>query len=236
MKPTAFTFPALADVAGYLATSPKYDLPPGLTGHPAALAAALRQRLPDEPVTATSVVTYLSAIRAPERRLHERAVREALPGSPAPGSGPRPTTGGSPVSGARLPARSCVLSPDSISVLRAHRRAARPPGGPARYSPLTWATCTATAYVDGNCTRPGWTSPTARPRPHDARLPATGASTRWRANSGPETSRTRRSAIDQAQRLLVGADGPAAFYKDANPRNFLITPAGQPGHASTSTT
>jgi Ser/Thr protein kinase RdoA (MazF antagonist) len=30
----------------------------------------------------------------------------------------------------------------------------------------------------------------------------------------------------QAQRLLAGADGPAAFYKDANPRNFLITPAG----------
>lgn len=32
--------------------------------------------------------------------------------------------------------------------------------------------------------------------------------------------------VDQAQRLLTGADGPAAFYKDANPRNFLITPAG----------
>ena len=25
-----------------------------------------------------------------------------------------------------------------------------------------------------------------------------------------------------------GADGPAAYYKDANPRNFLITPAGNP--------
>jgi Ser/Thr protein kinase RdoA (MazF antagonist) len=32
--------------------------------------------------------------------------------------------------------------------------------------------------------------------------------------------------VDRAQRLLVGADGPAAFYKDANLRNFLITPAG----------
>lgn len=30
----------------------------------------------------------------------------------------------------------------------------------------------------------------------------------------------------RAQRLLAGADGPAAFYKDANPRNFLITPEG----------
>jgi Ser/Thr protein kinase RdoA (MazF antagonist) len=35
-----------------------------------------------------------------------------------------------------------------------------------------------------------------------------------------------RLTAAQAQRLLVGADGPAAFYKDANPRNFLITPAG----------
>jgi Ser/Thr protein kinase RdoA (MazF antagonist) len=32
--------------------------------------------------------------------------------------------------------------------------------------------------------------------------------------------------VDQAQRLLADANGPAAFYKDANPRNFLITPAG----------
>lgn len=30
----------------------------------------------------------------------------------------------------------------------------------------------------------------------------------------------------QAQRLLAEADGPAAFYKDANPRNFLITADG----------
>lgn len=32
----------------------------------------------------------------------------------------------------------------------------------------------------------------------------------------------------QAQRLIAGADGPAAFYKDANPRNFLIAPDGTP--------
>jgi SAM-dependent methyltransferase len=60
-----FVFPALADVAEYLSTSPKYDLPPGLAGQPAALTAALRQRTADEPVTATSVVTYLSGISAP---------------------------------------------------------------------------------------------------------------------------------------------------------------------------
>jgi Phosphotransferase enzyme family len=34
--------------------------------------------------------------------------------------------------------------------------------------------------------------------------------------------------ISQACRLITTADGPAAFYKDANPRNFLITPDGTP--------
>jgi ubiquinone/menaquinone biosynthesis C-methylase UbiE len=58
-----FTFPALADVAEYLATSPKYDLPPAPAGNPAALATALRQRVPDAAVTTTSVVTYLVAVR-----------------------------------------------------------------------------------------------------------------------------------------------------------------------------
>ena len=32
----------------------------------------------------------------------------------------------------------------------------------------------------------------------------------------------------QARRLITRADGPAAFYKDANPRNLLITPDGTP--------
>lgn len=53
-----FTFPALADAAEYLATSPKYDLPPALAGSADALAATLAARLPDQPVTATSDVTY----------------------------------------------------------------------------------------------------------------------------------------------------------------------------------
>ena len=56
-----FVFPALADAAEYLATSPKYDLPPALGGSADALAAALAARLPDQSVTATSVVTYLVA-------------------------------------------------------------------------------------------------------------------------------------------------------------------------------
>jgi SAM-dependent methyltransferase len=58
-----FTFPALADVADYLATSPKYDLPAILAGNPPAFGAALRQCLPDAPLTMTSVVTYLTASR-----------------------------------------------------------------------------------------------------------------------------------------------------------------------------
>lgn len=60
----AFTFPALADLAEYLATSPKYGLPACLTSDPAGLAAELRRRLPDKPFTMSSVVTYLIARRA----------------------------------------------------------------------------------------------------------------------------------------------------------------------------
>jgi SAM-dependent methyltransferase len=59
----AFTFPALADLAEYLTTSPKYELPAALTSDPATLADELRRRLPDEPFTMTSVVTYLVARR-----------------------------------------------------------------------------------------------------------------------------------------------------------------------------
>jgi hypothetical protein len=35
-------------------------------------------------------------------------------------------------------------------------------------------------------------------------------------------------SVTRAQRLLAGTCGPAAFYKDANPRNFLVTPDGLP--------
>jgi Ser/Thr protein kinase RdoA (MazF antagonist) len=44
------------------------------------------------------------------------------------------------------------------------------------------------------------------------------------AGNVPDTTLT----ITRAERLIADADGPAAFYKDANPRNFLITPAGAP--------
>jgi SAM-dependent methyltransferase len=59
----AFTFLAAADLAEYLATSPKYGLPAALTSDPATLADELRRRLPDGPFTMTSVVTYLVARR-----------------------------------------------------------------------------------------------------------------------------------------------------------------------------
>lgn len=35
-----------------------------------------------------------------------------------------------------------------------------------------------------------------------------------------------RLGVREARELIMNADGPAAFYKDANPRNFLITPDG----------
>lgn len=58
-----FVFPSLAEAAEYLATSPKYQLPASLAAGPAALGAALRQWLPDGPVTAASTVTYITATR-----------------------------------------------------------------------------------------------------------------------------------------------------------------------------
>lgn len=57
-----FRFRDLAHAAAYLATSPKYQLPPGLAGDPDALAGQLRQTLPDQPVETSSVVSYLVAI------------------------------------------------------------------------------------------------------------------------------------------------------------------------------
>ncbi|SBW24220.1 hypothetical protein FDG2_4068 [Candidatus Protofrankia californiensis] len=37
-----------------------------------------------------------------------------------------------------------------------------------------------------------------------------------------------RLTAHEAQKLIMGAGGPATFYKDANPRNFIVTPAGDP--------
>jgi ubiquinone/menaquinone biosynthesis C-methylase UbiE len=60
-----FAFATLAHAAEYLATSPKYDLPLSLAADPAALAAALRERLPDRPVTATYLIAARHAVSLP---------------------------------------------------------------------------------------------------------------------------------------------------------------------------
>ena len=58
-----FRCTGLDHLAIYLATSPKYPLPPHLVGDRAALATALRRRIPDEPVTTTSTLAYIFAAR-----------------------------------------------------------------------------------------------------------------------------------------------------------------------------
>jgi SAM-dependent methyltransferase len=56
-----FRYADLDHLATYLGTSPKYQLNDHLAGDPVALAAALLRRLPDEPLTATSTITYIVA-------------------------------------------------------------------------------------------------------------------------------------------------------------------------------
>ncbi|MBM9437249.1 class I SAM-dependent methyltransferase [Actinacidiphila bryophytorum] len=56
-----FRFTDLAHVAAYVATNPKYHLAPGLRGDPTSIAEALRARLPEAPVTASSTITYVVA-------------------------------------------------------------------------------------------------------------------------------------------------------------------------------
>ncbi|MGW1194403.1 class I SAM-dependent methyltransferase [Streptomyces sp. NPDC002536] len=56
-----FTFDGLDHAAEYLATNPKYHLVPGLYGNPGALAKALHEALPEQPITTSSVITYVVA-------------------------------------------------------------------------------------------------------------------------------------------------------------------------------
>jgi SAM-dependent methyltransferase len=58
-----FRFDGLGQLAEYAATSPKYRLPNAVRGDTESLAAELRRRLQDRPVTTTSTVTYLVARR-----------------------------------------------------------------------------------------------------------------------------------------------------------------------------
>jgi SAM-dependent methyltransferase len=56
-----FTFGGHDHLAQYLATNPKYDLPPGLYGNPEALAATLHEFRPDQPLTTRSLITFVVA-------------------------------------------------------------------------------------------------------------------------------------------------------------------------------
>lgn len=58
-----FQFAGLEHLAAYVATSPKYRLPQHVVGDAAALGEEFRRRIPDRPVTATSTVTYVTAVR-----------------------------------------------------------------------------------------------------------------------------------------------------------------------------
>jgi len=58
-----FAFTGLDHVAAYLATTPKYELPPAMATDPDAIAMALRSQMVDRPVVATSTITYLVARR-----------------------------------------------------------------------------------------------------------------------------------------------------------------------------
>lgn len=58
-----FRFTGLQHVAEYLATSPKYQMPPTLHGQVDAIEAALIAAVPDQPVDTDSTVTYVVARR-----------------------------------------------------------------------------------------------------------------------------------------------------------------------------
>jgi SAM-dependent methyltransferase len=58
-----FRFTGLRHVAEYLATSPKYQMPPALQGQANAIEAALIAAVPDQPVDTDSTVTYVVARR-----------------------------------------------------------------------------------------------------------------------------------------------------------------------------
>ena len=59
----AFLFSDFECLAGYVSTSPKYQLLHHVTEHPAGLADELKRRLPEQPVLATSTVTYVVAAK-----------------------------------------------------------------------------------------------------------------------------------------------------------------------------
>lgn len=60
-----FRFTSLRHVAEYLATSPKYQMPPTIQGQVDAIENALIAAVPDQPVHTDSTVTYVVARRGP---------------------------------------------------------------------------------------------------------------------------------------------------------------------------
>jgi SAM-dependent methyltransferase len=62
-EPHLFRFADVDHLAEYLITSPKYVLAKGFPHRPASIAAELRSRLPDGPLTTSSTVTYVIASR-----------------------------------------------------------------------------------------------------------------------------------------------------------------------------
>lgn len=58
-----FRFTDLFHLATYLATTPKYQMPTEIAADPLELSAALRRRLGEQIVTASSTVTYVEAAR-----------------------------------------------------------------------------------------------------------------------------------------------------------------------------
>jgi ubiquinone/menaquinone biosynthesis C-methylase UbiE len=219
-----FAFADAAHAAEYLATSPKYRLPAGATADPSALAAVIRERLPDRQVTATSTVTYLVATRhadeASTPATHTKAYRDRAGRERAEQNYQWLSSLGGPM---RLPR---LLAAHGQHLLFEHvsGRHARP-GDLEELASHLGATH-ASAHA-GELHHAGLSEPFRTGSSHQipgfpgARLAAIARELGSGAVPGPALT------AGQAARLLRAAcDGPAAFYKDANLRNVLITPTG----------
>lgn len=219
-----FTFANLAHAAEYLATSPKYALPAEVTADPAGLAAVLREHLPDHPVTAASTVTYLVVTRHADdaatsarhrKRYHDAAVRERAEQNYlwlASLGGPMRLPRLLAVEGQHLVFEHVSgrhAQPGDLVGLASHLGAAH---ASAHITELHLAGLSEPYRTRSGHQIPGFLG---------ARLAAVARELGSGSVPGPAFT------AGQAARLLRDAcDGPAAFYKDANTRNFLITPAG----------
>ncbi len=220
-----FTFADLAHAAEYLATSPKYQLPAQVAADAAALTAVLRERLPDHRVTTTSTVTYLTATRHADEATttpatHRKRYREGSGRQRAEQNYRWLASLGGPM---RLPG---LLATEGQDLVFAHvdGRHAQPGDlvGLADHLGATHAHAHGAELGRARLSEPFRTS-SGHQIPGFLGVRLAAVARELASGSVPGSALT----IDQAAFLLRGAcDGPAAFYKDANPRNFLITPAG----------